>query len=409
MFFISWILSIVTFVLALLLIFYVQKRGAEKQWGDSIKGLQIQVARDSLVSLRKTSVNSVHAKNWRPQILAVTEGKQCDEDLSKVDKGIVAFLSHLSESKGITMIYSILKEINHDNIDGSKIVSALESCCDTFELEAFCRAIITPVQDQTFNVLCQSAGLGVLTPNCLMFPFSNHCEDSVIVDRLKVAYDLQQSVLMFKGADNYFNFVSSSAGKADSEIIVFWLIYDSGLLLMLFHLLSKHPFWSGCTVRLYSVATINDNSIQMKSDIESLLARFRLKAKVRILELTSASPYDYERTTALNSRAELLSKLEIERTNSLEMLVEDSRLGSSIAPNVLECSRSASALAINDLIKTRSRAEDLVLINLPPMNLFKAKDDSLKSYVSFVRKIADGVPQMLLVKGTGEEIVMDFL
>ncbi|KAL0208870.1 hypothetical protein P9112_011457 [Eukaryota sp. TZLM1-RC] len=408
MFFISWILSVVTFILALLLIFYVQKRGAEKQWGDSIKGLQLQMTRDSLVSLRKVSVNSVHAKNWRPQILAVTQGKQSDTRLTKIDKGLIAFLSHLSESKGITMIYSILKEVDHCDVSSSRVVNALQQCCDEFELEAFCKAILTPVNNESFSFLCQAAGLGVLSPNCLMFPFSNTCDESVLVDRLNTAFDLQQSVLMFKGAENYYDFVNSSGNNADSEIIVFWLIYDSGLLLMLFHLLSKHPFWKGCTVRLYSIATLNDNSVQMKNDIEKLLARFRLRAKVRILELTDSSPYEYDRTVALNTRAELLSKLELERANSLEMVIESSRLGSTSVVNDGD-THLASAYAINELVKTRSRAEDLVLINLPPMNMFKEQDESLRSYVTFIRKLAEGVPQMLLVKGTGEEIVMDFL
>jgi hypothetical protein len=51
---------------AFILYKYIEKAGIKKNWGDSIKGLQFQSAKESLLSLEDYPT---HSKNWRPQLL----------------------------------------------------------------------------------------------------------------------------------------------------------------------------------------------------------------------------------------------------------------------------------------------------------------------------------------------------
>ncbi|KAJ4458242.1 Cation-chloride cotransporter [Paratrimastix pyriformis] len=67
MFMINWWVALIAWGCAFLIYKYIQYKGVEANWGDGLKGLRFQNARDSLLALER---NSSHTKNWRPQILA---------------------------------------------------------------------------------------------------------------------------------------------------------------------------------------------------------------------------------------------------------------------------------------------------------------------------------------------------
>jgi len=53
-------------------------------------------------------------------------------------------------------------------------------------------------------------------------------------------------------------------------------------------LLRQHKVWSGCVLRIFTVAQMEDNSIQMKKDLEVFLYHLRIQAQVQVVELVSA-------------------------------------------------------------------------------------------------------------------------
>ena len=56
-----WYYAIVTVVLCLAIYKYVEYRGAEKEWGDGIRGLKLAGAKYSLLNIEENT----HTKNWR--------------------------------------------------------------------------------------------------------------------------------------------------------------------------------------------------------------------------------------------------------------------------------------------------------------------------------------------------------
>lgn len=58
----SWIYAVCAIALAALIYYYVEYKGAAKEWGDGLRGLSMQAARYSLLRLEESPP---HTKNWR--------------------------------------------------------------------------------------------------------------------------------------------------------------------------------------------------------------------------------------------------------------------------------------------------------------------------------------------------------
>ena len=64
-----------------------------------------------------------------------------------------------------------------------------------------------------------------------------------------------------------------------------WIVHDGGLLMLLPFLLKQHRTWKSCKLRIFTVAQMEDNSIQMKKDLKSFLYALRIDAEVEVVEM----------------------------------------------------------------------------------------------------------------------------
>lgn len=55
-------------------------------------------------------------------------------------------------------------------------------------------------------------------------------------------------------------------------------------------LLKQHRTWKNCKMRIFTVAQMEDNSIQMKKDLKMFLYHLRIEAEVEVVEMVSKSP-----------------------------------------------------------------------------------------------------------------------
>lgn len=68
-------------------------------------------------------------------------------------------------------------------------------------------------------------------------------------------------------------------------IDIWWIVHDGGLLMLLPFLLKQHRTWKNCKLRIFTVAQIEDNSIQMKKDLKTFLYHLRIEAEVEVVEM----------------------------------------------------------------------------------------------------------------------------
>ena len=60
------IFAVASIVCCAMLYKYIQHQKVAKQWGDGVRGMRYQTARQTLLALEK--MTETHAKNWRPQV-----------------------------------------------------------------------------------------------------------------------------------------------------------------------------------------------------------------------------------------------------------------------------------------------------------------------------------------------------
>ncbi|GFU77446.1 solute carrier family 12 member 4 [Trichonephila clavipes] len=78
-------------------------------------------------------------------------------------------------------------------------------------------------------------------------------------------------------------------------------------------LLKQHKTWKNCKLRIFTVAQLEDNSIQMKKDLAKFLYHLRIEADVEVVEMMDSdiSAYTYERTLLMEQRNEILKQLKL--------------------------------------------------------------------------------------------------
>lgn len=73
--------------------------------------------------------------------------------------------------------------------------------------------------------------------------------------------------------------------KVSGNIDIWWIVHDGGMLMLLPFLLKQHRTWKNCKMRIFTVAQMEDNSIQMKKDLKMFLYQLRIEAEVEVVEM----------------------------------------------------------------------------------------------------------------------------
>lgn len=141
---------------------------------------------------------------------------------------------------------------------------------------------------------------------------------------------------------NYFLYKTSQFPDNDSKlkgyIDIWWIVHDGGLLMLLPFLLKKNKVWKQCKLRIFTVAQDDDNSIQMKRDLQQFLYQVRISAELFIIELPDVdiSAYTYDRTVLMEERQQMLEEIKMsrrERRTDVQNVMDSShKKGASHSP-----------------------------------------------------------------------------
>lgn len=66
---------------------------------------------------------------------------------------------------------------------------------------------------------------------------------------------------------------------------LFYLLVHPSVFALQDHCLSLLQVWRKCKMRIFTVAQMDDNSIQMKKDLQMFLYHLRLDAEVEVVEM----------------------------------------------------------------------------------------------------------------------------
>lgn len=279
----------------------------------------------------------------------------------------------------------------------------------------------------------------------------------MFVNTIRAAAAGKMALLVPKGIQRF----PDSGDTVKGNIDIWWIVHDGGLLMLLPFLLKQHRTWRKCRLRIFTVAQVEDNSIQMKKDLKTFLYHLRIDADVEVVEMhdSDVSSYTYERTLMMEQRNEMLNDMKISKKNQSKMvdnILDSSRhqdLGISthkspskvkfshvetssgapiyehsqsvpaadqpaaqqnhsreyksmeaITPENANVRRMHTAVKLNEAIVYKSHDSKLVILNLPgpPKTIGKDKDCS---YMEFLEVLTEGLERVLLVRGGGREVI----
>uniref|UniRef100_A0A8D0CT39 Solute carrier family 12 member 4 n=1 Tax=Sander lucioperca TaxID=283035 RepID=A0A8D0CT39_SANLU len=453
MFISSWYYAIVAMVIAGMIYKYIEYQGAEKEWGDGIRGLSLSAARYALLRLE---VGPPHTKNWRPQLLVLLK---LDEDLHVKYPRLLTFASQLKAGKGLTIVGSVVQGNFLESY--GEMQAAEQTIKNMMEIErvkGFCQIVVASKVREGIVHLIQSCGLGGMKHNTVMmgWPYGwRQSEDprawKTFINTVRCTTAGHLALMVPKNVSFY---PSNHERFTDGNIDVWWIVHDGGMLMLLPFLLKLHKVWRKCKMRIFTVAQMDDNSIQMKKDLATFLYQLRIEAEVEVVEMhdSDISAYTYERTLMMEQRSQMLRQMRLsgaERQREAQ-LVKDRhslvRMGSlysdeeeevveappekvqmtwtrekceaerrnrnnapenfrelmSLKPDQSNVRRMHTAVKLNEVIVNRSHDARLVLLNMPgpPRNT-----DGDENYMEFLEVLTEGLERVLLVRGGGREVI----
>ncbi|XP_078687831.1 solute carrier family 12 member 4-like isoform X6 [Branchiostoma floridae x Branchiostoma belcheri] len=333
MFISSWYYALAAMVLAGGIYKYIEYRGAEKEWGDGIRGLALSAARYSLLRLEEAPP---HTKNWRPQILVLCK---LEDDLVPKHKQLLTFASQLKAGKGLTMVSAVVEGEYVDNYGTWQAAKqSLKRVMEEEKVKGFCEVMVTPNVIQGLCHMIQTAGLGGLNHNTVVLGWPHgwrHATDPkawrVFIETVRNVSAGHQALLVPKGIQLF----PDNNEKYTGTIDVWWIVHDGGMLMLLPFLLKQHKVWKNCRMRIFTVAQLEDNSIQMKKDLEHFLYHLRIEADVQVVEMMTSdiSAYTYERTLMMEQRNQMLKQMHLSKRESRKEIQSLTDMHRSKAPS----------------------------------------------------------------------------
>ncbi|KAG5848713.1 hypothetical protein ANANG_G00102300 [Anguilla anguilla] len=312
MFMSSWYYAIVTMGIAGMIYKYIEYQGAEKEWGDGIRGLSLRAARYALLRLEG---GLPHTKNWRPQLLLLLK---LDGDLHVKYPRLLTFASQLKAGKGLTIVGSVIQGNFLDSYGESQAsVQTIKDIMETEKVKGFCQVVVSAKVREGIAQLIQSCGLGGMKPNTVVmgWPYGwrqseDHQAWKTFINTVRcttaahLALMVPKNVSFYPGNDERFD---------GGHIDVWWIVHDGGMLTLLPFLLKQHKVWRKCKTRIFTVAQMDDNSIQMKEDLAVFLYHLRIEAEVEVVEMHNSdiSAYTYERTLMMEQRSQMLRQMRL--------------------------------------------------------------------------------------------------
>uniref|UniRef100_A0A8C2Q8Z0 Solute carrier family 12 member 4 n=1 Tax=Cyprinus carpio TaxID=7962 RepID=A0A8C2Q8Z0_CYPCA len=415
MFISSWYYAIVAMGIAGMIYKYIEYQGAEKEWGDGIRGLSLSAARYSLLRLE---AGPPHTKNWRPQLLVLLK---LDEDLHVKYPRMLTFASQLKAGKGLTIVGSVIQG-NFLECYGETQASeqAIKNMMEIERVKGFCQVVVASKVREGIAHLIQSCGLGGMKHNTVVmgWPYGwRQSEDprawKTFINTVRCTTAAHLALMVPKNVSFY---PSNHERFSDGYIDVWWIVHDGGMLMLLPFLLKQHKVWRKCKMRIFTVAQMDDNSIQMKKDLATFLYQLRLEAEVEVVEMLVKDRHSLIRMGSLYSDEEeetievlpeknqmtwTSEKMEAERRNR-NNAPENFRELISIKPDQSNVRRMHTAVKLNEVIVNRSHDARLVLLNMPgpPRN-----QEGDENYMEFLEVLTEGLERVLLVRGGGREVI----
>lgn len=163
MFISAWHFALFAIIIGAGVYKYIEYAGAEKEWGDGLRGLGLSAARFALLNLDD---KPQHSRNWRPQLLVLAPDVE-----SANTNGILSFVSQLKAGKGLTLVAHCMEGEYADNyLKAQAVQEKLKAVVKKNKIKGFCDVLVTSNVIEGISCLVQ-----VIDPVCLCSLLFTQC------------------------------------------------------------------------------------------------------------------------------------------------------------------------------------------------------------------------------------------
>jgi solute carrier family 12 sodium/potassium/chloride transporter 2 len=279
MFMVGYVTAIITLCLCVIVYQYVVYTKPTVNWGESSQAaIHVKVLK-LMYDLEKTKA---HVKNWRPQYLFLSDGNFVDHP------DVIVAMKLMKKARGVNIVGTVLIGDLLDRYEDRANVEYSHGISD-YGVDAFTSVVVAPSMLDGVKSLLQIGGLGKLRPNTVILGYKKNwlqaSDESMneYRDIIRVSFLTRHGVGVVRNLTTSTNMILKP--ESLPTIDVWWLVEDGGLTVLAAHLIMRHKEYRerNCVMRLF-IACSEDEAQLERQVLTSLLSRFRIKAKIIIID-----------------------------------------------------------------------------------------------------------------------------
>ncbi|KAJ3088011.1 hypothetical protein HK102_009787, partial [Quaeritorhiza haematococci] len=286
MLFLSWYSALAVIALSSGIWFYVHITRDQAVWGGSaLRSYRYEQALSNLLALSELPMD---ATNWRPQFLAIIHLDE-SRNFQVIHPNMLSFLRQLRAGRGLFMVSTVLntrrdrEELDRETVEKMdkaqiKLTLAMK--------EAHIKGFVEVTANQNYFVgieyLLQTCGLGDLRPNCLVLEYPTNLTSSSadsLIKLLALIKAQHRTVLFLKGVSSFPDNECTLTGTID----IWWISYNSGIILLLPFLLKRTSVWRRTQLRVFTAALPHEDRRFLERELKGYLKRLRIDARVEVV------------------------------------------------------------------------------------------------------------------------------
>ncbi|KAI9341942.1 hypothetical protein BDR26DRAFT_1006888 [Obelidium mucronatum] len=428
-FFVSLPITLLVLTLLGVLIKIISHYEARSQYGvDKAKatGILLQVAKRNLWQVERKTGETQKTTDWRPSIMLFVNVENNETSGWKVADGHgMEFLAQLNKTGGLAVVCTVVKgkpELLPQTFKSEAIKACLLEEARKHHIHAFPQAVLAPTfRSGVFNSI-QCCGIGLLRSNTVMLNWPSDMTTD-FADVLRGIILLDKAVLLVKKQEAPLSLILSDAATIiDQTVDIYWILLDGGILTLIAHILLRNREWRHCALRIFVIANETDDCNAMKRNLLRTLKGLRIVAFTQVIPMKTCC--DGETFGLLDSDLVVGVGPAASRKQSSMSLWSTTDFRESAASNdTVAAGNTASnnsigvhevrikfIQSVNAVIREKSPRSRIVMTNLPSPGVVRENNDECAklNYIECLREMVEGIPHIMLIKGTGSEVVTDF-
>ena len=265
---------------------YLKRTVSPSRWADSRRSHHLQLVRENLLA---AASEPEHPRDWRPQLLALSDGPEARKEL-------LTFAAWIEGGSGLTTAAVILEGAGAKMLKfQSEAKSKLRGEISEIEAKAFPLVLFTPDLHIGIHLLVQTAGIGPLKVNTVLVKWPGQPSTGIFGLKelryrtdLRVAFRLGCNIIALHSAGGAWDVIKMK--QAGERRIDVWWVNDSTsrLMLLLAYLVTRNDGWEGTPIHVFAMGHAGEEE-ESAEDLLEILKEVRIDAKPEIVEEVTAA------------------------------------------------------------------------------------------------------------------------